>query len=174
MKRPALVATALLSAAALAIGLGTAVPGVAAVGGNRHVRVYVAGTAPRRNGPLSAAAKLQRRQGYLVPNQAAYERAKARAAARPGAGAGLRVGGSAATVGCRYRPKWRRIEAGSIRKGRTSVHSPAGCASPNLFSYTCGSTYRKNDVRMRIAHALPYCRIVPSACGRPLERRTAK
>ncbi len=83
-----------LMVGALVLGTALAVPTVSAQVGGRirvvksrpdSVKLLAASawsSAQRSRQPTSAAASLLRRQGYLVPNQAAYERAKAAAAAR--------------------------------------------------------------------------------------------
>jgi hypothetical protein len=92
MKRLALLAATLL------LGVGLAAPALSASQGNsahtwghsRPMKLQRASTAEVASGSvrkMSAAARLYRKQGYLVPNQAAYERAKAAAAARAGQGA---------------------------------------------------------------------------------------
>ncbi|HEV8673915.1 MAG TPA: hypothetical protein VGX21_07710, partial [Methylomirabilota bacterium] len=60
------------------------VPGAA---GAQAGRLRLSSTAPPSDGTVGRAAALAMRQGYLVPDQAAYARAKAEAAGRTGQGA---------------------------------------------------------------------------------------
>lgn len=97
MKRLPLVAGMLL------LAMGLAAPALSAKQADRRtwpgghtgpvkLQTASAPSAPKVSGRrASATAKLHRRQGYLVPNQAAYQRAKAAATARAG---GASTGGS--------------------------------------------------------------------------------
>lgn len=67
---------------AIAVILTVAQPTSAQTGRSSEELRVVESTGPGRPGELSAAQELAISQGYLVPDQAAYERAKAAAAAR--------------------------------------------------------------------------------------------
>src|SRR5215212_1710435 len=114
------VAILTLGGAALAQQEGTTVfpsPTAQAQGSDQQLRVERPGSG--RPGPLSATQKLAIKQGYLVPDQDAYERAKA-GAQRFAGGGGKTTYAAAQGADPETFRSWEGIRN---RKGGTPSHS---------------------------------------------------